>query len=139
MITLVVDDFRIKYKGDKIQHFINALKDRYAITIDKSGSLFCGVILDWDYDKREIRCSMPGYISKLLQKLKYQYLTKPYYSPYLAPTIIYGAKIQKSIDDYSPKLDTSGNTVVRQIVGAALHISRFIDMALLVACNQISL
>jgi len=137
--TLVVDDFGIKYKGDSLQHLINALQDRYTITIDKSGSLFCGVTLDWDYKRKEVKCSMPGYIPKLLQKLNHQQPTKPQYSPHPAPIITYGAKIQQSMEDDSPTLDTKGNTLVRQIVGAALYIGRFIDMTLLVACNEIAL
>ena len=42
-------------------------------------------------------------------------------------------------DDKSPILDTSGNNIVRSIFGAALCIRRFIDMTILVACNEIAL
>jgi len=69
--TLVVDDFGIKYdlSNNHIHHLINALEKKYTITIDMSGSLFCGVTLDWRYDKGEVQCSMPGAIPKFLQKL----------------------------------------------------------------------
>jgi len=138
--TLVVDDFGIKYKGDNIQHLINALRDKYTITIDMSGSLFCGVSLEWRYKIGEVRCSMPGYIPKLLKKLNHQLPTKPQYSPHPAPTITYGIKLQQALkDDDSPILNQSGNNLVRSIVGAALFIGRFIDMTLLVACNEIAL
>ena len=83
---------------------------------------------------------MPGYIPKLLKKLHYQPPTKPQYSPHPAPTIKYGSKLQQVLeDDNSPILDKIGNNLVRSIVGAALYIGRFIDMTLLVACNEIAL
>ena len=82
---------------------------------------------------------MPGYIPKLWIKLKYQMPTKPQYSPYLAPTITYRNKIQHTITDESPILDKQGNNLVRSIIGAALFISRFINMTLLVSCNKIAL
>ena len=45
--TLVVDDFGIKYEIIlDANHLLNALKDLYAITIDWSGKLYCGLTLD---------------------------------------------------------------------------------------------
>ena len=38
--TLAVDNFEIKCKEQNIQHLINALKDKHAVTINMSGSLF---------------------------------------------------------------------------------------------------
>ncbi|KAL7480901.1 hypothetical protein ACHAW6_006564 [Cyclotella cf. meneghiniana] len=59
--TLVVDDFGIKYVGDEhFEHLINALKEHYDVTIDKEGKLYCGITLDWDYNKRTLDISMPG-------------------------------------------------------------------------------
>ena len=58
------------------------------------GSLFCDIQLKWNYDKEEVKCSMTGYIPKLLKRLNHQMPTKPQYSPHLAPTIVYGRKFQ---------------------------------------------
>ena len=69
--TLVVDNFSIKYKEKNINYLINVLKEKYTITIDIRSSLFCGVTLEWQYNVREVRYSMPGYILKLLKKLNY--------------------------------------------------------------------
>jgi hypothetical protein len=30
--------------------------------------MYCGIILDWDYDNRHVDISMPGYIKKKLQE-----------------------------------------------------------------------
>ena len=78
--------------------------------------------------------------SKLLKKLRHQLLTKPQHSPILGPTITHGSKLQQAIkDDNSLVLDKDSNSLGRSIVGAALFISRFIDMTLLVGCNKIAL
>jgi hypothetical protein len=68
--TLVVDDFGIKYdlSNNNLKHLIYALEQKYTITVDMTGNLFCGVTLDWNYDKGEVKCSMPGAIPKFLEK-----------------------------------------------------------------------
>ena len=45
--TLVVNDFGVKYTGEEyVQHLINALQKHYTISIDWTGSLYCGITLD---------------------------------------------------------------------------------------------
>jgi Reverse transcriptase (RNA-dependent DNA polymerase) len=52
MFALVVDDFGIQFTHIKdAQHLLAALKQDYeAITVDWTGSLFCGITLTWDYN-----------------------------------------------------------------------------------------
>jgi hypothetical protein len=58
--TLVVDDFGIKCVGqDHLNHLIKALKKFYEVSVDESGSLYCGITLKWDYEKRILDISMP--------------------------------------------------------------------------------
>ena len=69
VFSLVVDDFGVKYVGRQhAEHLIEALKQSYSIKVDWEGTLFCGITLKWDYDKRSVDLSMPGYISKDLNK-----------------------------------------------------------------------
>ena len=62
---LCVDDFGIKYfsKSDG-EHLINALQTAYKITINKEGTDFCGLKLNWNYDKGFVDISMPKYVKK---------------------------------------------------------------------------
>ena len=47
---LVVDNFGVKYSSkDDAHHLIAALEEKYTITIDWTGRLFCGITLTWDY------------------------------------------------------------------------------------------
>lgn len=47
-LSLVVDDFGIKFthKSDAI-HLLNALKLKYTLSTDWSGSAYCGISLKW--------------------------------------------------------------------------------------------
>ena len=51
--TLVIDDFGIKYVGkEHAKHLLNALKEHYTLDIDWAGKLYCGISLNWDYEKK---------------------------------------------------------------------------------------
>ena len=60
--TLVVDDFGIKYEGNKhLDHLIVAIRTAgYGVEVDKAGSLYCGITLKLNYKKRYVDISMPG-------------------------------------------------------------------------------
>ena len=61
--TLVVDGFGIKYtnKGEAL-HLFNCLKEQYVITADWPGKIYISITLDWNYKKRIVNLSIPGYI-----------------------------------------------------------------------------
>ena len=65
----MVDDFGIKYVGDKHpQHLLTVLQEHYKVTTDWEGSRYIGITLDWDYTKHRIHLSMPGYVDKALRQ-----------------------------------------------------------------------
>ena len=68
--TLVVDDFGVKYVGkEHVNHLILCLKQsKYKLTKDWTGSLYCGISLNWNYNAGHVDISMPGYIKKKLHK-----------------------------------------------------------------------
>jgi hypothetical protein len=54
--TLVVDDFGVKYTSlANANHLVSALKDKYKIKEDRTGSLYTGLTIDWDYDKASMK------------------------------------------------------------------------------------
>ena len=70
--SLVIDNFGIKYVGkEHADHLITCLKEKYKLTEDWLGDLYCGINLDWNYDKCTLLISMPGYIKKQLLKYKH--------------------------------------------------------------------
>jgi len=64
--TLVVDG------REHVDHLIKCIKEKYELTEDWSGDLYCGIKLRWDYNARTVNISMSGYIKKLLQKYKHK-------------------------------------------------------------------
>jgi hypothetical protein len=103
---LVVDDFGVKYVGrEHVNHLIKCIKEKYELTEDWSGNLYCGIKLHWDYIARTVDISMPGYIKKLLHKYKHKMPTKPQHCPYTPAPKQYGAEAQAPFPiDISPKL-----------------------------------
>ena len=68
VFTLVVDDFGVKYINKKNDdHLVAALKVKYKISKDWTGSLYCGIDLIWDYTNRTLDLGMHGYINTQLQ------------------------------------------------------------------------
>ena len=60
---LVVNDFGVKYVGkEHVEHLIKCIKEKYELTEDWSGNLYCGIKLHWDYNACTVDISMPGYI-----------------------------------------------------------------------------
>jgi hypothetical protein len=93
MFTLCIDDFGVKYVGrEHAEHLLHILRQHYQITVDWSGSSrYIGLNLDWDYEKREVHLSMPGYVKKSSQEIQAPNTTKapgPTTSPH--PTKIWG-------------------------------------------------
>ena len=49
------------------QHLLDTLKEFYTVTTDWEGEQYCALHLKWDYTKRTVQLSMPGYITRALQ------------------------------------------------------------------------
>ena len=139
--SLVVDDFGIKYvHKEDVQHLYDTLNKYYPkLTIDWSGTLYCGITLEWDYKSRTVDLSMPNYMQNVLHKFQHPPPPKPQHSPYQARPIQYGAKIQFApAPDTSEALDAESKTKIQQIVGALLYYARAIDMTMLPALSTLS-
>ena len=65
---LCVDDFGIKYeRKEDLDHLLNALRQKYEVSVDMTGSNFCGLTFEWDYKQSFVDVSMPKYIPKTLK------------------------------------------------------------------------
>ena len=77
LFALVVDDFGIKSTSDSAtRHLLQALRDKYQITVDPSSTKFLGFILDWDYSARKVYLSMPNYVQHALHRLQHSLPTR---------------------------------------------------------------
>ena len=89
--------------------------------------------LDWDYDKRTVTISMPGYIEKMLKRFQHQNSNRPEHSPHRAQDRQIGVKIQltEPIDE-SPLLEKAEKTNIQRILGTLLDYSCAVDPTLAV-------
>ena len=63
--TLVVDKSSVKYVGkENAAHLINAITEKYEVSTDWTGILYCGIKLDWNYTHWYVDTSMQGYVPK---------------------------------------------------------------------------
>ena len=138
--TLVVDDFGVKYVGEEnIQHLIRSLKKDFTISEDWSGALYCGITLKWDYEKRILDFSMPGYIKKVLQRYKHEMPRRPQHSPYPVAQIKYGKAAQDPIaEDTSRAASDEEILKVQQVVGSILYYARAVDLTALMSLSTIA-
>ncbi len=138
--TLTVDDFGVKYVGrDNAQHLIRALNLHYEVEEDWDGTLYCGITLKWDYHKRHVDISMPGYIDKLLARFEHQPPHKPHHSPHAAPPRKFSDDAQDPVEhDNRPVLPPDRIKRIQQIIGTILYYARAVDITCLVALSSIA-
>jgi len=137
--SLVVDDFGVKYVGEEhAHHLINVLKEHYEVATDWEGKKYNGITLDWDYDRREVHLSMPGYCKEALIRFNHT-LQKINHQPYKHNEPKYGAKIQYAEQpDASPKLGKEETKFIQQVTGTFLYYARAVDPTMLVALSAIA-
>jgi hypothetical protein len=91
----VVDDFGNKYtKRDDAIHLLTALEEIYTVTTDLTGSLYLDIILNWDYIRSTVGISMPGYITKTLERVQHTPHSRAEHSPHACSKPIYGTHPQ---------------------------------------------
>ena len=139
--TLVVDDFGVKYVGkEHAQHLIGTLQSLYTVTIDWTGTLYCGLTLKWNYKLRTVDISMPGYVSRALHKFLHTPATRAQHSPHAWVPPTYGATtVQYAPDtDDSPLLDAPALKHLQNVIGTFLYYARAVDSTMLVALGSLA-
>ena len=67
IFSLMVDEFCVRYSSmEDCNQFLNALRAKYLITVDKEARFYIGINIDWDYVHRTVILSMPNYVHKYL-------------------------------------------------------------------------
>jgi hypothetical protein len=76
-------------------HLVDALHEEYEITTDWTGSLYCGLTLDWHYNKGYVDISMPGYVTCALLKFNHPAPKYAQHAPHTWIEPVYGSKQQQ--------------------------------------------
>jgi hypothetical protein len=138
--TLVVDDFGVKYTNQADAEFlIQTLEGQYTVKTDWTGSLYCGLTLQWDYKARTCDVSMPGYVDRALKRFQHPEPSRPHYAPHPYTQPNYGAKTQYApAPDTSPKLDAANTKHIQEVLGTLLYYARAVDSTMLVAIGTLA-
>jgi hypothetical protein len=139
--VLCVDDFSVKYfsQADAL-HLIEAIKDHYELTIDWSGTLCCGLTLDWHYDKGYVNVSMPEYVNRALQTFEHLTPLRPQHAPHKWVDPVYGSRSSQNPtpESKAPLLDKHATNCIQAISGTFLYYGRACDPCILPALNEIA-
>jgi hypothetical protein len=146
--ALVVDDFGVKYTNEAdVNYLLDALtaidpntgKPMYEVSTDWSGHKFCGLTMDWDYEKREVHLPMPGYVQKALKRFQHEKPDKPQYQPYPHNPKQYSAKTQHAEpEDTSAPLNETDKRFVQEVAGTFLFYARAVDGTMLTALSSLA-
>lgn len=92
---LVVDDFGIKYTNEEdVRHLIRIMREKYTFKVDFEAKQYIGIHLKWNYETRELICSMKGYVKQALTELKHVARTRHQAAPSKVKRPNYGATTQ---------------------------------------------
>ena len=69
MFSLVVDDFCFQYcSTEDSDHFLEAIRAKYLITVDMAETVYIVIKLEWEYVHRTVTLSIPSYVRKALNR-----------------------------------------------------------------------
>jgi hypothetical protein len=119
----VVDNFGVKYVNkDDVNHLIKCLKEKYKLTKDWDGNLYCGIKLNWNYDNCTLDILTPGYIIIQLWKYKHAIPTKPQHCPSTPQSRKYGSDVQHPLPvNTSPPLLNANIKHIQWVIGSILY------------------
>ena len=138
--TLVVDDFGVKYEGRQhAEHLASVINKYYPLTEDWKGGRYIGIQLDWDYKRRQVHLSMPGYVKKALKYFGHEKPKKKQDAPFPYTQPDYGARKQYAKEQSSaPQLNKKDKRFIQQVCGKFLFYGRAIDSTVLTPISAIA-
>jgi hypothetical protein len=139
-VCLWLDDFGIKYNNkEDVLHLMASLQKHYELTVDWTGSKYLGFTLEWDNTKRTLDVSMPGYISRALERFQHPMPSTPQHSPHSWTPPQYGSGAQQTDNvDTSPLLGATDIKYLQQVIGVLLYYARMVDNSMPVALGTLA-
>ena len=119
-------------------HLKHTLEENYTVTTEWDGKRYIGITLDWDYTRRQVHLSMPGYAGKALKQFGHT-LQKKQDQPYPSTPIKYEAKKQYATQQSTaPLLDKNGKKYIQKVCGKFLFLRRVVDSTLMCPISAIA-
>ena len=136
--ALVVDDFAVIWKEkSSIDHFIATLRKLYTVKIDWEGSKYLGMDILVNRHDRYVTISMPGYIAKLLRKVRPNGIKGASTPGIYVPPNYKSPKAQTATIDSSPLATKDQQHELQVVVGTLLYYARTVDPSILTAIHEL--
>ena len=91
--------------------------------LDPTGSKYCGIMLEWDYENRTVDLSVPNYVPKKLKEFDHPDPSRPHHVPYKATPSFSNSQKPVPADD-SPPLSKERTKCIQNIAGSFLYYGR---------------
>ncbi len=134
----MVDDFAVLWTNkNAFQHLLTTLTQLYQIKINYKGTKYLGMTIAIDRVARHVTLTMPGYIDKLLRKVKPDGI-KGASTPaiYTAPNYK-SAGAQRATTDTSPFASEADQKYLQSVIGTLLYYSRAVDPTMCTAIHEL--
>jgi hypothetical protein len=136
--ALVVDDFAVVWSSKRdFDHFLGTLRKLYTIKVDFEGYKYLGITIDIQRLHRHVTLTMPGYIAKLLKKVRPNGV-KAARTPsiYSAPNYKIATN-QTATVDISPLASKSQQHELQVVIGTLLYYARTVDPSILTVVHEL--
>jgi hypothetical protein len=136
--ALVVDDFAVVWSSSNaMQHFLNTLRKLYTIKVDFQGLKYLGISIDICRPKRHVTLSMPGYVAKLLKRVRPNGVKGASTPSVYAPVNYSQPAAQKATVDSSPLASAAQQKELQVVVGTLLYYARTVDPSILTSVHEL--
>ena len=124
-------------KKEDAEHLVKTIQGRYPIKTDWEPTFYLEVTLEFNYEDRTCKMSMPGYVKQALIKLQDEFKkTTNSPSPFMPP--VYGQKIQMASIDKTSPMTKQQTTILQQVCETFLYYARAVDCTMLHALNNLA-
>jgi hypothetical protein len=136
--TLVVDDFAVVWHDQKdMDHFTQTLTMLYQVKVNWCGTKYLGMTIDIDRVKRHVTLTMPGYIDKLLQRVRPDGVKAASTPAIYTPPNYANPGAQRANIDESPPATEAQKKLLQSVVGTLLYYSRAVDPSICTAVHEL--
>jgi hypothetical protein len=136
--ALVVDDFAVVWSSKTaMDHFLNTLQKLYTVKVDYDGLKYLGMTITIDRSSRHVTVTMPGYIAKLLKRVRPNGVKKAHTpSVYVQPSYKIMTAQTATVDN-SPRASTAQQHELQVVIGTMLYYARTVDPSVLTVVHQL--
>jgi hypothetical protein len=134
----VVDDFAVVWTDKPaMMHLVRTLQMLYQVKINWAGSKYLGMDIDVDRTNRHVTLSMPGYIYRLLQRVRPDGVKGASTPGIYAPPNYHNPITHKTTVGTSSLASNDEKQLLQSVVGTLLYYSRAVDPSIATAVHYL--